>query len=335
MIDSNRFRGPVFWIPIIFLSLVIFGGLSWIDMRSEPTLHQIAAGGNVKLLTRNLAAGAEVDALDENGFSPLHHAILEKADSAVAVLMAAGADINRATSAGSTPLHLAVTTDNASLVETLLAAGADFNALTPDGASPLCLAVDKNSPLVNSFLQAGAVPDADACAVGDYLFCAASSGCIEMLEELIVRGLDDVNRFSAQGASALHHAVYGGHLEAVRLLIKNGADVNALDKRRWTPLHQAVRSGRPAMVRSLIESGADMELRDHRGCTPLLMAARVGHLEEVQVLAESGANLDAADDEKHTVMDLARSVGRPEICVYIDEYRRTLALRQKKAVVGF
>jgi ankyrin repeat protein len=119
------------------------------------------------------------------------------------------------------------------------------------------------------------------------------------------------------------------------LLIKNGADVNALDKRRWTPLHHAVRAGRPAMVRLLIESGADMERRDRRGCTPLLMAARVGHLQEVRVLVEAGANLDVVDDEKNTVEDLARSVGRPEIGVFIDEYRRTLALRQKKVAATF
>jgi hypothetical protein len=53
-----------------------------------------------------LAAGADPNAMDKNGTSPLHRAIRNRCAAAVAALLDGGADPRKANGAGSTPMDL-------------------------------------------------------------------------------------------------------------------------------------------------------------------------------------------------------------------------------------
>ena len=55
-----------------------------------------------------LRAGADPNAADESGVTPLHRAVRTRCGPAVAALLAHGADAHRRNRGGSTPLHLAV-----------------------------------------------------------------------------------------------------------------------------------------------------------------------------------------------------------------------------------
>ena len=54
-----------------------------------------------------LASGADVEARDKYGFSPLHFAACRGSPDAIAALLAAGADTNARDESGKTPLHTA------------------------------------------------------------------------------------------------------------------------------------------------------------------------------------------------------------------------------------
>jgi len=61
-----------------------------------------------------------------------------------------------------------------------------------------------------------------------------------------------------------------GHLEAVRLLVKEGgADVESKDSKwGWTPLTWATYNGHPEAVKFLVqEAGADVESKENWGQT--------------------------------------------------------------------
>jgi len=335
MINSSEFKGTVFWIPVLALSILLFAGLCWLDSRPEPTPHDLVSSGDTKLLQRQLAAGADINAQSEEGLSLLHCAIRNGQFSVVDFLLAAGADVNQPSHfEKNTPLHFAVLQNDAQMVEKLLVAGAKLNVRNKKGESPLCRAVGMNSPAVSLLLDAGAIPDDAACSNGGCLFCAARSGCVVMLEEFM-RGLEDLNRFSKQGVSALHYAVHGGHLEAVRLLIENGADVNAVDKRGWTPLHQAVRAGTVEFIELLVENGASLEACDHQGCTPLITAAKLGRFDDLKKLVELGADLTAEDKQGFSIDAYARLNRRADIRSFLMEHRRELSMRGKGAPDAF
>ena len=89
-----------------------------------------------------IAAGADVNARSANSFSvlPLHSAVAGNHDAVVAVLIGEGADVNATQPHGWTPLLGAAKNGSLASVERLLAAGADPAARNDDGSSALELA---------------------------------------------------------------------------------------------------------------------------------------------------------------------------------------------------
>ena len=67
----------------------------------------------------------------------------------------------------------------------------------------------------------------------------------------------DVNAATADGATALHWAVYRDDKDLVELLIKAGANVKAASREGATPLWLASIGGDAAIIAALITAGAD------------------------------------------------------------------------------
>lgn len=86
------------------------------------------------------------------------------------------------------------------------------------------------------------------------------------------------------GYSPIHRAVYGGHYDCLRMLVKAGAQINL--KMRGgngaTALHVACEGGHLDIVRHLVTEGnALLHARDDEQRTPLLRAISVLHTERV------------------------------------------------------
>lgn len=117
------------------------------------------------------------------------------------------------------------------------------------------------------------------------------------LKEIIVSGiLEDVNKMSPAGLTALHQSALDGNLECAKTLILNGADVNSIDEDGWSPLHAAAASGHAETVRYFLLSGANPSLKNDRGQTPYDVAKR-GIIRRMLFRASSGKTPDPSDDD--------------------------------------
>ena len=108
----------------------------------DISINQAVFDGNIEAVKQHLAAGTDVNAKDDNGWTPLHFAVYYGHKEIVELLIAKGADVNAKDKNGWTPLHLAAENGRKQVAELLIAKGADVNAKDKNGWTPLHLAVD-------------------------------------------------------------------------------------------------------------------------------------------------------------------------------------------------
>lgn len=188
---------------------------------ADSPLHSAARGGwNKPEVEALLARGADVNARDERGETPLHTAAFWGGGRKyiAELLLARGADVNARDTHGFTPLYVAAAQNNAEVAELLLARGADVNAKAKNGWTPLFGAVSKgNTGIAKTLLDKGA----DIKYKDEYgltlLYYAASKGKKVMVELLLAKGAD-VNAVTVNGTTPLQQAVKGGHTDVAELL---------------------------------------------------------------------------------------------------------------------
>jgi len=111
-----------------------------------PALHLAAHFGHGDAVDALLEARADVRAYSDNheANTALHAALAGRGGlRVVSRLLAAGADVNARAGGGYTPLHIVAFGGDAALLNTLLAHGADAEALADDGKTALAIAEER------------------------------------------------------------------------------------------------------------------------------------------------------------------------------------------------
>ena len=104
------------------------------ELKAAESIWNAIEVGSIEAVKQHLAAGAEVNAKDEDGYTPLY-AVAGGGHKEIAVLLIAnGADVNAKNKYGETPLHCAATKG---IAELLIAKGADVNAKDEVESTPL------------------------------------------------------------------------------------------------------------------------------------------------------------------------------------------------------
>lgn len=116
------------------------------------------------------------------------------------------------------------------------------------------------------------------------------------------------------GAAEIHAAAQAGDLARVRELAgANRSQLTAVDENGATPLHLAAAGGHLELVRWLLESGAPPDATDGGGNTPLQGATLAGRLEVARLLLDRGAALELEDDYDNTALMYAAFADQPAL----------------------
>ncbi|MDQ7826146.1 MAG: ankyrin repeat domain-containing protein [Candidatus Eremiobacteraeota bacterium] len=120
----------------------------------ERAIHWASAAGAADVVNLLISLGADINASDMNGITPLHSAALHGHISVIDILIEKGAGVNKPSSNGSTALHRAVSSEHAGTVELLLARGARAHVADKAGRTALDLARETGNKKIIDLLEA-------------------------------------------------------------------------------------------------------------------------------------------------------------------------------------
>ena len=250
--------------------------------------------------------GADTFAANEHGETATHLAAQLGASRLLDRLLDAGADPNARDQRGRTPLHAALGLPPAALdgvVCSLIRNGADPELAANDGETPLGRALTGSKSL-RYWLHWPKWPLPRRRLRADDLVAAAAAGDAVAVERLLALGLP-LEGGDAQGATALLRACGQGHGDVVQLLLARGADVEHAAGAGATPLSAAVSARREVIVDLLMRRGVDLDRRLPGGGTSLMIAAALGFPELVEKLLAAGADANLADEKGSTALHAA------------------------------
>ena len=146
------------------------------------------------------------------------------------------------------------------------------------------------------------------------ILAAAARGDAEQIQRLFAQG-EKPNIRDEYGRTPLHVAVFGSHLEAMRVLAKSGVDPNALENDRYDIVTiAAVANDVPALQTALEIGGSARNITSRYDGTALFESIYLGdggsrHTETLRALVEAGADVNIADRQGQTPLALARVRG--------------------------
>jgi ankyrin repeat protein len=192
-------------------------------------LHRAAWHGDVPKLKALIASGADLNAGDAHGRTPVHVASFARQRDAISVLARAGADLDRLENDRYDAVTIAAVADDTTTLTLLLSLGASPRQVTSryDGTA---------------------------------LIAAAHLGHDEVVRRLIAAGapLDHVNNL--HWTAVIESIVLGDggprHQRTLAALVDAGASLRLADRQGNTPLQLARARGHTAMVKLLEAAGA-------------------------------------------------------------------------------
>ncbi len=296
-----------------------------LGVRNRGILHLGCKSGDLKMVEIAISKGANINARDDFGLTPLHLSISYDHHEITKYLIDNGADVHSKTDPKEqnlggyySPFELAVSkgqgdivkyidnirTGSAKSLEQLR--GNFWNAITVREINYIKKSIED---LIAAGGDINGVCDFNTQAT--FLHIACKKHLPEVVKYLISSGAD-INKGNKWGQTPLLYACLNNDLEIAKTLVENGANVNAKDlDDKESILHHAskavnFKNPNSDLVKYLIRRGADINAIDNWGRTPLHYACEYGNLEIVQCLTANGAKINAKDIDGMTPLDCAK-----------------------------
>lgn len=323
------------------------------DTRGMKPLHIAVEHAAVEIVETLLAAGANMEAENKQGRTPLIHAAFASRQDSFNSLLRSGARIDHTDIVGMSALHWAARSGQVAMIATLLEKGAGRFDHDSAGYEPIHQAALGGHILaVEALLTEGSELDRPTKSgenkVGESLLHIASlHNHLDLARYLLKNGVQ-VNHWSDRASTwtyhprtkllgssltPLHYACCLGHFEMAVLLIDHKALVNAATEDGYTPLMMAVEAENTDLVALLHNRGAKVNASlPGTLSTALHMAARKGDIETVRELIRAGADFKARAGKDSFSKDSYKRTAL-ETCIECVDNRKRYEVREYLSII--
>jgi ankyrin repeat protein len=298
------------------------------DNHGITALHVAATGITNTDILDSLLANGKVDVNDssKSGLTALHMAVAEHNVTATRFLLSNGANPNAAEENGLTPLHVAANyARDMDIIELLLNhKDVNVNYLNNRGQNALHCARNNFHGLgeaITNLLREKMAGKAEGYNHEPENITALvppgrikEDSDIKTIRFLIESGQDiSAMTWGENGSNALHLAAANAKTtDVIDVILETGEfDINGGDNDGRTPLHYAIKRPDPVTInaRRLIKLGANPGIADKNRVTPLHMAARNAEsMDLIELLLNTEAvDVNCVDKQGRTPLDCARA----------------------------
>ena len=286
-----------------------------LDNEGWSPLHRASSNGRIDIVRFLLDHCADVNLPGQKHFTPLLLASSAGGLEISRLLVQHGADVNARTVTNWTPLIFALIGNKLDIVRFLLDNGADVNSVCDEGLAPLLLAIHCHGGLdvVKLLLERGAdftVCDKDGQTLVDI---ASKKGLYEVacfLSDFILAAmsLDDTIKPTPSTLERCHRTP-----KELELRGSGGEAKPSKGGNKKLSLYTASENGQYDLVRSLLDGGSDVNARYRNRMTALHVASYKGKLKVAKLLIERGADLDSRSRAGWTALHYALREGYLEV----------------------
>ncbi|KAK9247492.1 hypothetical protein V1506DRAFT_504590 [Lipomyces tetrasporus] len=275
------------------------------DVNDRTVLHEAAIAGRdvvlELLLSQPDTVTIDASVIDIYGRTPLHYACIHGREKMIKPLLAAGAPIDALDQDNFTALLFAISQDHPSCVEELISQHVRVDPASEQDYIPLNMACQKGLYSITEMLlksNAEIIADAEGLYPQHLI---AQAGHFKLIPLLNDHGADINMVDKLNGWIAVFYAASEGHVDTVKALLEAGADLTFVDKKNLSPLYYAAWEGHLDCMRLLLEADASQR-SIHAGVAPtstpiMTINGRSAAMQPIEEIpqAESIADLDMAD----------------------------------------
>jgi len=275
------------------------------DANRRRPVHFVAKRGDEAMMAVLVSARADLEAMDQQGTTPLLAACAAGQLALAQMLIESGVDISAANMGGNTPMFTACAAGHIEVAQMLVEKGADMSAANAAGNTPFLAACAAGHLTLAQMLVGKGVDIASASPhqLAKPLLAAITAGHLELAQKLVEAGACITN--DLLGNTLLLVACATGHPAIAQMLVETGSDISAANRQLTTPLLAACAAGYITLAEMLVKAGACIAAADWFGTTPLLACIQVGHLELAEMLVKKGANVETTRQNGAGLLSIA------------------------------